>query len=499
MSDKIILALDQSTSGSKAAVVNNKGQIKHLLTKAHKQYYPQSGWVEHDPLEIYNNCTYLLKKVMDLAGLEPQDVGVLAITNQRETVVLWDRETGQPVYNAIVWQCRRTANMCKQLKASGVEELIQAKTGLQLDPYFSATKIKWILDNISGVKQKAAAGKICIGTIDTWLIWKLTNGKVYATDYTNASRTMLFNIRTLEWDQELLNVFGVSGLMLPEVKPSNAIFGKTGKDVLFDTEIPISGVIGDSQAALFGQQCTTPGMVKTTYGTGSSIMMHTGNELIRSKRGLVSAVAWGIDQKVEYAVEGIIHSAGDTVKWVKENLGLFTTFSEAEAMINSLPDNQGVYLVPAFVGLGVPHWDPYARAAVVGISRTTEKAHFVRAAVESIAYQIYDAISLMIEESGIELQELKADGGATTNRFLMQFQADILQAKVNVAHIAELSMMGSVYLAGLGIKIWNDIRQIKAIIEPGTIYAPDVDSRLRKQNIAGWSEAVNSVLRIAKK
>lgn len=494
MSEKFVLALDQSTSGSKAAIVNHKGQIKYLCAKEHSQYYPKPGWVEHDPLEIYENCKSLLVDAVKQAGLAPDDISVLAITNQRETVILWDRETGQPVYNAIVWQCRRTADLCEQLKARGLEEVIKEKTGLQLDPYFSASKIKWILDNVPGVKEKAATGEICIGTIDSWLIWKLTNKAVHATDYTNASRTLLFNIQTLEWDQELLEIFDVKKSMLPVVKSSNAIFGQTAKGELFDKSLPISGVIGDSQGALFGQQCTTPGMAKATYGTGSSIMMHTGEQLIRSEQGLVSAIAWGIDGLVEYALEGIVHSSGDAVKWVKENLGLFNTFDEAEAMIASLTDNQGVYMVPAFVGLGVPYWDPYARAAVVGMSRGTGKAHFIRAAVEAIAYQISDAISVMVEESGITLQELKADGGATRNEFLMQFQADILQTRVNVAKIAELSMMGSVYLAGLGIGMWHDVQEIKDVIEPGTIYEPNMNDELRLKNVSGWHKAVDSVL-----
>lgn len=494
MTEGCILALDQSTTGSKAAVVNHAGQVVAICTKEHKQYYPQPGWVEHDPLEIYENCKELLKQVVEQAKLTPSDLCVLAITNQRETIMMWERETGQPVYNAIVWQCRRTAKICDELKAQGLEDTIKDKTGLQLDPYFSATKAAWIFRNVPGVKEKAASGKICIGTIDSWLIWKLTQGAVHATDYTNASRTLLFNIHTLKWDPELLDIFGVKSNLLPEVKSSNAIFGKTAPGELFDISIPISGVIGDSQGALFGQQCIKPGMVKATYGTGSSVMMYTGKKLVRSEHGLVSAVAWGIDDDVEYAVEGIIHSSGDTVKWVKDNLGLFESFTEAEAMINSLTDNEGVYLVPAFVGLGVPHWDPYARAAILGMSRSTGKAHVIRAAVESIAYQINDAISVMVEESGLPLQELKADGGATSNKFLMQFQADVLRTKVNVAKIAELSMMGAVYLAGLGVGIWSSTQDIKEVIELGTVYGPSMDDEIRVSNIAGWHKAVERVL-----
>ena len=496
MSNQFILALDQSTSGSKAAVVNNQGQIISLCTKEHRQSYPKPGWVEHDPLEIYQNCKELLIEVVAKAGLQPSDLTVLAITNQRETIVLWDRETGQPVYNAIVWQCRRTADLCEQLKLDGMEEMIQARTGLQLDPYFSATKIKWILDNVSGVKEKAHAKQLCIGTIDSWLIWKFTKGAVHATDYTNASRTLLYNSQTLQWDLELLELFQVEPGMLPEVKSSNEIFGYTAKGELFaDVSLPIAGVIGDSQGALFGQQCIKPGMVKATYGTGTSVLMHTGQQLVRSEKGLVSAIAWGINGQVDYAVEGIIHCSGDAVKWVKDNLGLFDSFAEAEALINSLPSNEGVYLVPAFVGLGIPYWQPNVRAAILGMSRGASKAHIIRAAVEAIAYQINDAINVMVEESGIALQELKADGGATSNQFLMQFQADLLQRPVNVAKIAELSMMGSVYLAGLAVEIWPDLQAITDIIEFGRVYQPQMDQETRQKNMVGWQQAVASVLK----
>lgn len=493
MKMRYILVLDQSTSGSKAMLINEMGRIICKKSIEHKQYYPKPGWVEHDPLEIYENCMKLLVNITKETGLQ-EDIDVLAVTNQRETVLIWDKETGQPIYNAIVWQCRRTADICDKLKAEGLEASIQEKTGLQLDPYFSATKIKWILENVDGAKQKAKEGKLCIGTMDSWIIWKLTGGKVHATDYTNASRTLLFNIHTLKWDEELLKIFGVTNEMLPEVKSSNEIFGYTSKEELFERSIPISGVIGDSQGALFGQQCTRPGMAKATYGTGSSVMMHVGPKLISSQKGLVSAIAWGIDNKVEYALEGIVHCSGDALKWVKDNLELFNTFDEAEKMIAELKDNEGVYMVPAFVGLGVPYWNPYARAAVVGMSRGTSKAHFVRAAMEAIAYQINDAISVMVEESGIALKELKADGGPTRNEFLMQFQASLLQTPVNVSKVAELSAMGAVYLAGLGVGIWKSIDEIQKVIETGKVYKPCMSQELRKKYLSGWKKAVNQVL-----
>ncbi len=494
MSKKYILAVDQGTSGSKAVVVNIEGDIVASKSKEHKQYYPAPGWIEHDPMKIYTNVKFLLKEVVKIANLNLEDIDVLSITNQRDTVVVWDKQTGKPLYNAIVWQCRRTSDICTQLKTMGFEKTIKDKTGLMLDPCYSATKIKWILDNIEGARQKAKAGKIMAGTIDTWLIWKLTNGKVHATDYTNANNTLLFNIKLLKWDEELLEIFNIPQNILPEVKSSNDIFGTTYKDELFNLEIPISGVIGDSQGALFGEQCFKPGMVKATYGTGSSIMMNTGNKLIQSKKGLVTVIAWGIDSKVEYALEGDITCAGDALKWVKDNLELFKNFSEVEDLVKSLKDNEGVYMVPAFSGLGAPHWDTYARAAVVGVSRRSSREHVVRAALESTAYQVRDIVEIMRIESRIKLKELRANGGLTKSHFLMQFQSDMLNICVEKSRIEDVSLIGSVYLAGLGLGLWKSIEDIKELREESQSFNPTMDSSTREKYYQGWKLAVKRVL-----
>jgi glycerol kinase len=489
-----ILAVDQSTSGTKAMIVNREGEILGKCSKEHKQYYPQPGWVEHDAVEIYENVKEVLRSVLKNNGLKQADMDVLAITNQRETVLVWDKNTGLPVYNAIVWQCRRTAEICDELKLKGFEAAIKAKTGLMVDPYFSATKVKWILDNVPGARKKAEKGELLLGNMDTWLIWKLTGGKVHATDYTNASRTQLLNIKTLRWDAELLKIFDIPQSMLPEIKCSDDIFGSTEAGEVFEESLPISGVIGDSQGALFGQQCFELGMAKATYGTGSSVLMNVGERFIESQNGLVTAVAWGVKGKVEYALEGIIHCTGDTLKWVKDNLGLFEDFSQVEPMINSIKGNEGVYVVPAFTGLGIPYWDAYARAAIVGMTRGTNKNHIVRAAVESIAYQITDAVEVIKAESGIELKELRADGGPTDNKFLMQFQADMLNSNVAKAAVAELSSMGSVYLAGLGVGIWKSKEEIMKLRKASEVYSPRMEEALREKYYSGWKNAAQRVL-----
>lgn len=494
MDKRYILAVDQSTSGTKSMVVDSRGEILARSSKEHVQHYPKLGWVEHDPLEIYENVKTVLKDVVNKCNLKPSDIYVIAITNQRETVVVWDRNTGVPVYNAIVWQCRRTAEICDELRNKGLEDIIKEKTGLMLDPYFSATKVKWILDNVQGAREKADRGELLLGNIDSWLIWKLTGGKSHATDYTNASRTLMFNIKTLAWDDDLLKIFDIPETMLPEVKCSDDIFGETKSGELFDISLPISGVIGDSQGALFGQQCFEVGMAKATYGTGSSILMNIGKQYIEPKSGLVTAIAWGVDGEVEYALEGIIHCTGDTIKWVKENLGLFQEFSELEEMINSVSDNENVYVVPAFSGLGIPYWDAYARAAIVGMSRGSNKKHIVRAAVESIAYQIRGAVEVIQSESLISLKELRVDGGPTSNKFLMQFQADMLKVNVVKASIAELSSMGSVYLAGLAAGIWNSKEEIRKLRKASDIYEAVMEDSLREKYYDGWQKAVKRVL-----
>lgn len=489
-----ILALDQSTSGSKAMIVDKNGSIVAKASLEHRQYYPNPGWVEHDPMEIYENVKRVLTEVLADSNMKAGDMDVLSITNQRETVLVWDRSSGLPVYNAIVWQCRRSSELCEELKRRGYEEAVRQKTGLLLDPYFSGTKVKWILDNVEGAREKARSGRLLMGTVDSWLVWKLTGGKVHSTDYTNASRTLLFNIRTLQWDEELLELFEIPGGMLPAIKSSDDIAGFTSTEELFDAEIPISGIIGDSQGALFGQNCFEPGMVKATYGTGSSIMMNIGEQFTEAGSGLVTSVAWGISGRVEYVLEGIVHCTGDALKWVKDNLGLFDSFEEARAMANSLKSNDGVYMVPAFVGLGIPYWDSGARAAVVGLSRGSEKEHIVRAAIEATAYQIRDAVDRMETESGIRPKELRVDGGPTKDAFLMQFQADMLNLKVVSTEIAELSSMGSVYLAGLAVGLWKDKEEIKRLRKESGRYFPSMDEATRESLYDGWKTAVKRVL-----
>ncbi len=488
-----IIAIDQSTSGTKVLLVDSNGEIVYKNSLSHQQYYPQAGWVEHDSIEIYENVKILLKNVMTNPVVSAKQPKVLSITNQRETIVVWDKETGLPVYNAIVWQCRRTSDMCTELKTQGYEQKIYEKTGLTLDPYFSASKVKWIIDNVDGVKEKAEAGKLLLGTIDSWLIWKLTDGRVHGTDYTNASRTLLFNIRSLEWDQKLLDLFRIPKSMLPEVKSSDEIFGVIADEELPFLGLPISGVIGDSQGALFGQKCFEKGMAKATYGTGTSVLMYTG-DLVEGANGLVTSISWGIGGKVDYALEGIIHSTGDTINWLKDQLGIIQNVNELEPLANSLSSNGGVYLVPAFVGLGAPYWDSYARAAIVGMRRNTEKAHIVRAALESTAYQVKDVIGLIQEESKIHIKKLNVDGGATRNNFLMQFQADMLGVDVCVSEISELSAIGSVYLAGIGVGIWQSLEDIEKLKQEQCTYHSLMGNALKEANFQGWIEAIGTVL-----
>ncbi|MCR8630520.1 glycerol kinase GlpK [Paenibacillus radicis (ex Xue et al. 2023)] len=495
METSYILAVDQSTSGTKALLIDKLGQIKGRYSIEHPQIYPKPGWVEHDPLVIYGNVVQAIQQVLRTTGTSPGQVAVITITNQRETAVVWDKETGQPVYNAIVWQCRRTAEQCADLKAKGYESIVKDKTGLVLDPYFSASKIRWILEHMeSDTVHNGGQNQLLAGTIDSWLIWKLTGGAVHATDYTNASRTSLFNIHTLQWDSELIEMFGVDRVTLPEVKSSNDLFGYTNEPALFSEQIPISGVIGDSQAALFGQLCHQPGMAKATYGTGTSVMMNIGSKAAKPANGLVTAIAWGIDGKVDYALEGIIHCTGDCLKWVRDQLGLFNDYSEAEAQASALSDNEGVYLIPAFVGLGVPYWEPNAKAAVIGLSRSSDKRHIIRAALESIAYQVRDTAELMVSESGIRIQGLRVDGGATENRFLMQFQADMLQIDVVKPSISELSAVGSAFLGGLCIGTWNNIEELYELFSSEMVYSHLADANRIDEYYEGWKKAVHSII-----
>jgi glycerol kinase len=491
--EKYILSIDQSTSGTKVLLVTSKGQIIHKCSMSHMQYYPKTGWVEHDPVEIYENVKTLLKEIVQTTAVPEDELAVLAITNQRETVVVWDKETGNPVYNAIVWQCRRTSDICEELKKQGYETMIQSKTGLKADPYFSASKVKWIMDHVNGARDRAKQGKLLLGTIDSWLIWKLTSGKVHATDYSNASRTLLFNIHTLQWDDELLELFDIPKEILPRVRDSNAIYGVTEDPTLPFSKLPISGVIGDSQGALFGQKCFEPGMAKATYGTGTSVLMQTG-EMVEGTNGLVTSIAWGLSGKVSYALEGIINSTGDTIKWLKDQMELIDDIDEAELLASSLSDNEGVYLVPAFVGLGAPYWKPYSRAAIMGMSRSTGKRHIVRAALESITYQVKDVIEIMQSESNIHIKSVRVDGGATSNRFLMQYQADMLDIDVIASKVVELSSMGSIYLAGLGVGIWKTTDEIYDLNQENELYQPLITNDERDRYYHGWRQSVNSVL-----
>lgn len=492
MEREFLLTLDQSTSGTKALLINKKGQIISKCTREHKQYYPQAGWVEHDPNEIYENVKITIREVLASSGTSPDQLASISITNQRETALIWDRETGEPIHKAIVWQCRRTASMCEEMKIDGHEPFIRSKTGLLLDPYFSATKWKWLLDQMNDQKIK---GNWLAGTMDSWLIWKLTGGAVHATDYTNASRTLLFNIHSLQWDKELIHLFGLEELTLPEVKVSDDIFGYFSDPDIFETSspIPICGVMGDSQAALFAQRCTKPGMVKTTYGTGSSVLMNVGSKPVSGADGLVTALAWKLKDETQFALEGIIHTSGDSLKWAKDNLNLFETYDDLEQLISSVEDTDGVYVVPAFVGLGAPYWDANARAAFIGMNRSTTRAHLLRACIESIAYQVYDVIDLMNKETNIPIFELRGDGGASKNAILMQLQSEILDKPVITSKTAELSAFGAAYAGGRGIGFWND-EEIDHIYQTEGTYIPSWSKDKRLQKLTGWHSAVRSVL-----
>ncbi|MDT8862560.1 glycerol kinase GlpK [Alkalihalobacillus sp. MEB130] len=493
MNESYILAIDQSTSGTKALLVNQQGSIIAKETASHKQVYPQSGWVEHDPIEIYENVKDVINKIARANHNIVDKMKTLTITNQRETVVVWDKQTGKPVYNAIVWQCRRTTTMCELLKQEDHEETVHTKTGLTIDPYFSATKVKWILDNVSGIKARAEKGELLLGTIDSWLIWKLTQGNVHATDVTNASRTLLFNIKSMNWDDQLLKIFQIPKSMLPVVKLSDNDFGLVEDSDLEVPSIPISGVIGDSQAALFAQHCFEKGMAKATFGTGTSAMVFT-DELEEVSKGLVTSIAWGYSGKIHYALEGIINTTGDIIRWMKEDLTLFNSFEEAERLVEELEDNEGVYLVPAFVGLGAPYWSPSTRAGIIGMSRNTSKAHIVRAGLESIVYQVKDILQLIYEETNVEVKELRVDGGATTNVFLMQYLADMLGVKVIVSSVSELSALGSVYLGGLGTSIWNSIEEIRQLTSEKQVFEPKMGYATREKYYTEWKNAINSLL-----
>ena len=488
-----ILALDQGTSSSRAIVFDEKGTTCAVAQREFRQIFPQSGWVEHDPHEIWASQASVIAEaisIMDINGLNLAGIG---ITNQRETTIVWDSETEEPIYNAIVWQDRRTSDYCDELKKQGLTDMIRQKTGLIIDAYFSATKIKWILDNVAGARKRAEKGKLMFGTVDTWLIWRLTRGEVHVTDVSNASRTMLFNINTLDWDQELLDLFGIPRSMMPEVKSSSEVYGHT-KTTIFAHKVPISGIAGDQQAALFGQMCTEPGMVKNTYGTGCVLLMNSGEKPILSQNNLITTVAWKIGDKVNYALEGSIFVGGSVVQWLRDGLHVINSSSEVEALASQVPDTNGVYFVPALTGLGAPWWDQYARGTITGISRGTTTAHIARAALEGIAYQTMDITAAMSRDAGVPLRELKVDGGASRNNLLMQFQADILGTKVIRPQVVETTAMGAAYLAGLAVGYWSSIDEIRKQWQVDRIFEPSWDEKQIQTARSGWEDAVKRTL-----
>ncbi|HBT39009.1 MAG: Glycerol kinase [Thermotoga sp. 50_1627] len=494
MKERYVLALDQGTTSSRAILFDSNGNVVGMVNQEFPQIYPKPGWVEHDPYDILESQLSVAKKLLRTFNVEPGQIAAIGITNQRETTIVWDKKTGKPVYNAIVWQCRRTANFCDELKAQGLADYIQHKTGLVIDAYFSATKVQWILQNVPGVLEKAKRGDVAFGTVDSWLIWNLTGGKVHATDVSNASRTMLFNINDLCWDDDLLGLFGVPRSMLPQVFPSSHVYGVTDKDI-FGVEIPIAADIGDQQAALFGQMCVQVGMVKNTYGTGCFILMNIGDKPIFSRSGLLTTVAWKLKDEVFYALEGSVFIAGAAVQWLRDELRMVETAAETEQMALSVPNSAGVYVVPAFVGLGAPHWDMYARGAIFGLTRGSKKEHIVRAVLESIAYQTRDVVEVMCKECRTELKTLRVDGGASKNNFLMQFQADILNVPVERPKVNETTALGAAYLAGLAVGYWESMQQIESQWQLDRRFVPNMNEKEREELYRGWRKAVERAKR----
>lgn len=489
--DKYIMALDLGTTSCRCIIFDKNGRICSAAQKEFTQYFPQPGWVEHDAEEIWATQTGLMYEAMSKIDITINEIAGIGITNQRETTVLWDKETGRPVHKAIVWQCRRTAGYCDELKKLGMAEFFRSKTGLVLDAYFSATKLRWLLDNAAGARERAEKGKLLFGTVDSWIIWKLTGGKVHVTDYSNASRTMLFNIHTLNWDEEILRVLKIPQQILPEVKPSSHVYGYTDSK-LFGREVPIAGAGGDQQCALFGQTCFERGEVKNTYGTGGFMLMNTGTAPVNSHNGLVTTIAWGVDDKVEYALEGSIFVAGAAVQWLRDELGLIRDAAESEVLAKSVPDANGCYVVPAFVGLGAPYWDQYARGAIVGLTRGVNRNHIVRATLESIAYQVNDVLMAMQEDSGMPITSLRVDGGACDNDFLMQFQADILNTSVVRPYCIETTAMGAAYLAGLAVGYWRSKEEILANHVIAAEFKPQMGQAKRESLLQSWHNAVKA-------
>lgn len=489
MGKDFIMALDQGTTSSRCIIFNKQGEMVAVAQKEFTQIYPKAGWVEHDAMEIWGTQVGVAKEALAKAGLEAEDVAAIGITNQRETTVVWNKNTGEPIYHAIVWQCRRTAEYCDELKAKGFDKIIKDKTGLIVDAYFSGTKIRWILENVPGARELAEKGDLLFGNIDTWLIWNLTKGKVHVTDYSNASRTMIYNIHDLKWDEEILAELNIPASMLPEVKTSSEIYGETD-DTVFGSPIPIAGDAGDQQAALFGQLCCKEGMAKNTYGTGCFLLMNTGNQPVESKNGLLTTMAACYNGKPEYALEGSIFVGGAVIQWLRDELRIISNSAESEKYAAEVEDTNGVYLVPAFVGLGAPYWDQYARGTIVGLTRGAKKEHLIRAALESMAYQTYDVLNAMEQDSGIRLQALKVDGGACANNFLMQFQADVLDTPVERPAVIETTALGAAYLAGLAVGYWKDLDDINSSGIAPTTFTPDMEAEKRDKATAGWHKAV---------
>jgi glycerol kinase len=486
-----ILSLDQGTTSSRAIIFDKKGEVIAVAQKEFTQIFPQSGWVEHDALEIWSSQAGVAAEATIKAGINGKNIASMGITNQRETVVVWDKNTGRPIYNAIVWQDRRTASFCDELKEAGKEELIRNKTGLIIDAYFSATKIKWMLDNVPNARAEAEAGNLICGTVDTWLIWNFTKGELHVTDVTNASRTLLFNINTMAWDDELLALFTIPKSMLPTVKQSSEVYGET-KSTLFAHPIPIAGIAGDQQAALFGQMCTEPGMVKNTYGTGCFMLMNIGNTPKLSKNNLLTTVAWQVNGQTTYALEGSIFIAGAVVQWLRDGLGIIKTAADIEELALRVKDTGGVYFVPAFAGLGAPYWDSNARGTIVGMSRGTTASHIARAAIESIAYQTADVLRAMEADAGVKIQELRVDGGATANNILMQFQANLLNCKVNKPKVVETTALGAAYLAGLATGYWKDIAEIQQLWESNKVFKAEPSTPETEKGFAEWKRAIRA-------
>ncbi len=493
MEKKYILALDQGTTSSRAILFNKAGAMVSSAQKEYKQHYPKDAWVEQDPMEIWGSQSGVLREVLAKAAVSLKQIAAIGITNQRETTIIWDKKTGQPIYNAIVWQCRRTASICEDLKERGLERYVREKTGLTIDAYFSATKIKWILDNVEGSRERAKRGELVFGTVDTWLLWNLTKGRVHATDYSNASRTMLYDIKKMQWDRYLLEELGIPIEIMPEVKPSSYIFGYTDLDS-FGEEVPISGIAGDQNAALFGHTCFEKGMAKNTYGTGCFVLMNLGEEMINSKHGLLTTIAWGINNKVYYALEGSIFIAGAAVQWLRDGIKIIRSSEESETLAKCVEDTNGVYFVPAFVGLGAPYWDMYSRGTIIGITRDTSAEHIVRATLESIAYSTRDVLEAMEDDSGIALKTLRVDGGAVVNNFLMQFQADILNVQVERPVLAEITALGACYFAGLATGFWKNQDEILANIQVDKTYLVEMGEKKREDLYKNWKRAVNRSL-----